>query len=156
MFSCASGIGTPRSSSSCLDAVKSNQTGVRRHEAHALNAAKEFTIFSPQTIILTPTPAGTTQQFSCFRIPHELLPSAVIIFRRHFRLISGKGFFFLKRWTPSVRLSNPDPLHRHPARSAQSLPNINRRTSAPPVALNKLPSRRAELRWPIREPGGPA
>lgn len=44
--------------------------------------------------ILTPTPAGTTQQFSCFRIPHELLPSAVVTFGRHFRFISRQDLIF--------------------------------------------------------------
>lgn len=142
MFYCISrtGIGTPRSPSSCENGcgkVKSNRCQEARG---APIAASAFIKFSLQTKWLTPTPAGTTQQFSCFRIPHELLPAAVVIFWRHFRCISRKGFlfFFFKRRTPSVPLSNPDPLQRHPARSGQILPNINRWTPAPPDSISYL------------------
>lgn len=47
-------------------------------------------------------------------------------------------FFFFKRRTPSVQLSDPDPLQRHPARSGQIPPNINRWTPAPPASISYL------------------
>lgn len=52
----------------------------------------------------------------------------------------------------SCRLVNhvPDPSQRRPAPSAARLPNINRSSLAPPETFNKLPSRRAEYRRPIR------
>lgn len=147
-FRCRTGIGTPGSPSSCTDALKSNQTGVRRHEAHAPVAASSFVTCSLQTELLTPATAGTTQQFSRFRIPHVLLPAAVVIFGRHFRFISRKGFLllclfiffflFFKRRTRSVPLSNPDPLQRHAAWSGRILPNINRWTPAPPDSISHL------------------
>lgn len=130
---------------SCVDAVESNRC--------PRNSVRKQT-YSHQLPPVRPSSSPVSEfHMNFFQPPSSffegifgLLPVKVLFFE----------FFFLKRRAPSVPLSNPDPLQRHPARPAQILPNINRWSPAPPVALNKLPSERAEQSRPIRGRAGRA